>query len=577
MPFDALTLHSVRDELAERIIGGYVERIVPSGTHEVALQLYCRPGARTLLVSAEPQRERVCLVQRTPHRLDVPDSPFLLLLRKHVRGSVLRRIEQPYLERILRLDFEQRQDDEVSSVSLIIEVMGRRSNALLVDADGVILDALKRVPPARNPNRPLLPHLAYVNPPPQTGTLDPRDPRLAERLAERALLASVPTLAQLLGGNLAGFSPLACREVAFRATGSASTPLAAVHDWLAVAAAVWAITEGLERHVWSPCVALRDGQVVQFAPYLLTHLADAHIEPVASPSEAVERAFAPAETAASLATASAAPLLQAVEARRCSVERRLGALRQAQAALPDPAALLEAGNALLASLSTLRPGQTAFSFNGVEYPLDPAVPPLEQAKRLFKEYQKARDASRTLPRLIQTAELELAHLADLRTLVEVSRTPEQLRGLRAELAAAGLLGAEEQRKQERRARKQQAAAARPRRLELDGFEVFVGTSAQTNELITFRIARPDDIWLHAHGVPGAHVVIRTGGRTPPPALLERAAQLAAAASAAHSASRVEVDWTERRYVRKVPGGPPGLVTYTQQQSLLVPPAPELPV
>ena len=130
MPFDALTLHSIRDELASCLTDGFVERAVQSGTAEFALQVYCRPGRRHLLVSAEAERERVCLVERLPHRLDAPESPFLLLLRKHVRGSVIRRIEQPYLERVLRLELEQRDQDGARSVSLIIETMGRRSNAL---------------------------------------------------------------------------------------------------------------------------------------------------------------------------------------------------------------------------------------------------------------------------------------------------------------------------------------------------------------------------------------------------------------------------------------------------------------
>ena len=238
---------------------------------------------------------------------------------------------------------------------------------------------------------------------------------------------------------------------------------------------------------------------------------------------------------------------------------------------------MERGNAILASLAQLRPGQASFDFAGREYQLDPAVAPKEQARGAFRAYRRARDARKTLPSLLETAERELAHLADWETLIGLSRAPQGVRALKAELAAAGLLGPEELRKQQRRARKQPSAHAKPLREQRDGFEILIGTSAGANEAITFRVARGDDVWLHARGTPGAHVVVRAAGRPVPAAVLERAAALAAAFSAARMASRVEVDWTLRRHVRKVPGGPPGLVTYTEQRSLNVIPASDPPV
>ncbi len=577
MPFDALTVHGVCDELSAVLTGGYVERVVRSGAAEFALQIYARPTTRYLLVSAEAEHERVCLIQRLPPRLDAPDSPFQLLLRKHVRGSVVVGISQPYLERVLRIDLEQRDEEGVHRVSLIIETMGRRSNASLVDASGTILDVLKRVPPSRSPARPLLPHLPYVAPPPQSATLDPRDPRLAELLSERQTAATASNLAQFLGGNLAGFSPQACREAVFRGFGPRAIRVSEVTDWNPLAFAVRAMTSGLEDRAWSPSIALNDERVVAFAPYLITHLTGARVERVESIREAVERGMSADREIAPRAAANAAPLLKALAERRKSVDRRANALRHALSELPDPQAMLDRGNALLASLTAIRPDQASFRFNGVEYPLDASVKPLDQAKRVFRDYRKARDAHETLPRLLDTAERELEHLDDLSTLVELARTPEMMRTLRAELALAGLLGVQEQRKLTRRSAKYQAPTARPIRTQVEGFSLLIGTYSRANELITFRIARPDDIWLHARGIAGAHVVIQAEGRAIPPAVLTRAASLAAAYSASRAAARVEVDWTLRRHVRKIPGGPPGLVRYTDQESILTAPATDLPV
>jgi predicted ribosome quality control (RQC) complex YloA/Tae2 family protein len=92
--------------------------------------------------------------------------------------------------------------------------------------------------------------------------------------------------------------------------------------------------------------------------------------------------------------------------------------------------------------------------------------------------------------------------------------------------------------------------------------------------VTFDLARSDDLWLHARGVPGAHVILRGGsgaGAAPPEQVLEQAARLAASHSAARSSSAVEVDVTPRRYVKKVPGGPPGLVRYSNERTVRVTP------
>src|SRR5688572_3281651 len=225
MPFDALALHAVADELRASVVDGRVQKAFLADEQSLALELYAQGQRRWLLASAHPEAARAHLVTEPQRRGTERVTPFLLLVRKHVRDARLVAIEQPPLERVLELRFAHREETGLRrEVALMLELMGRRSNLVLVDEDGTILDALKRVSRQTNPTRPIVPHTRYAPPPP----LDRLDPRLATSyfvLEERARAgAKEQTLAQLLMAHLAGLSPLAAEELAYRATGQHRAP-----------------------------------------------------------------------------------------------------------------------------------------------------------------------------------------------------------------------------------------------------------------------------------------------------------------------------------------------------------------
>lgn len=192
----------------------------------------------------------------------------------------------------------------------------------------------------------------------------------------------------------------------------------------------------------------------------------------------------------------------------------------------------------------------------VRLTLDPALPPSKYAEKLYQRARKLRKKLSLLPEREGELRGEIAKLEELyRTLKE---RPELAPYLEGELAALEVLPRERPRR----------AAPRPRELEIDGFRILVGRSARENDELTRRAA-PTDIWLHARGVPGAHVVIRTGGREVPRHVLERAAELAARHSRARGERNVEVSYTEARYVKKTKGAPPGLVRLLRERVLVV--------
>ncbi len=584
MPFDALALHAVADEFRATLLAGRVQRVYLPDEHSLVLEVYAHGQRHWLLASAHPEAARVHLVTNPPPRGVDHVTPFVLLLRKHVRDARLTAIEQPPLERLLRLEFTRREEGGLlRRVTLVLELMGRRSNLVLVDEDGAVLDALKRVSRQVNPARPLVPHTRYV-PPPQPDRLDPRQLSAYFALEEAvAAGAGARTLAQLLVSHLAGLSPMAAEEIAYRATGehrAPAPPAAEAHRLpaLALHEAACELLAPIETHAWEPHVITREGVAVDAVPYRPRQFSADAVEPAPSMSAALERAAAGrggAPDAAGAIDSAAhaalrAPLLAALAERRTQAERKLAALQRALDAAARAEALRAAGEAVLANVHAIQPGQERLAFAGTEIALDPARTPVENAQRYFAEYTRARDAARVVPDLMAATRLDLAYVDEMTAHVQLAADPGTLEQLRRELVAQGIVAPS---RGEAKRGRPAAPKGGHRRLRLGAFDVLVGTSAVGNERVTFELAGPEDLWLHAHGVPGSHVIVRTGGRAVPPEVLEAAAGLAAWHSSARHDARVLVDWTARKYVRKVRGAPPGLVTYTHEQTLRVEPTP----
>ncbi|HET6320173.1 MAG TPA: NFACT family protein, partial [Chloroflexota bacterium] len=254
-------------------------------------------------------------------------------------------------------------------------------------------------------------------------------------------------------------------------------------------------------------------------------------------------------------------LLAPIDKAIASTERRVAALEHQLAnADTQREPLRRAGELILTYQATIPAGADQLEAEGEHVELDTELSPSENAQAYFARYRKAREAEARVPALLEEARNRLAHLADLHALVEVADSMDAIRALRREAGTATSSSS-----------KSPPTTKGPyRRVAFDGWEAYVGTSAAGNAAVTFDVAGATDLWLHARGVPGAHVVLKGRGE-PSDAVLERAAQLAAWHSAARNAGTVEVDIAPRRYVKKIPQGPPGLVRYSNERTVRVTP------
>jgi predicted ribosome quality control (RQC) complex YloA/Tae2 family protein len=598
MYFDALTLAAVTDELRATILDGRVQRARLPSPLSVALEIYAHGRRHHVLLSAHPQWTRAHLCVAKPSRGVERDTPLLLLLRKYVVGGRIVAVEQPALERVLILSIAKgpharnigpgahlpapapaaeaglranawadqdeqdlEEDEELAEplrCELIIEAMERRGNIVLVGDDNVILESARHITP-RMSRRPVQPHAPYELPPAQAK----RDPRHATAEGIHSLLenvAATPTLARALVGAYRGLSPLAAREVAFRATGQPDPPLMPDMPWEPIAAAV----RELWGAPWQPCLVFNDGQPVAFAPYALTHLAP--FEPQPATSAALELFYAARERLSSHEQRRDTLRQQLLDAReRLDRQRRLLGVELERA--QDLERLRWEGEMIYGFLHAIQPGQVMLDVEGRSIALDPARTPAENAQERFHAYDKAKGALAGVPERMRAVGARLAGLDETLALLELAEGFEAIEGIAREAAEQGYLRESEITKKRQKIRLQP-----PLRIDSgDGFTIYVGRSAGQNERVTFAIGDPDDLWLHARGIPGAHVIVKSGGRDVPEQTLLEAAALAAYFSKGRDEAGVDVEIARRALVRRVPGGPPGLVTYRAERAVRVAP------
>ncbi len=594
MAFDGLMLAAVVGEFQKALLPGRVNRVYQPSDWELVLHVYAGGRERRLLVSVHPQWARIHLTRLPTENPGTPPA-FCMLLRKHLEGARLLGIEQPDWERLCRLRFGA--VDELGLPAervLVAEVMGQHSNVVLLDGQGKILDAMRRVSLTRNPYREVLPGRAYV-PPPSQHKLDPLDRDLANRFREdwQPQREGADPLWQVLQRRLAGFSPDSAREAALRA-GQDPRAAAGGADLDACLREAAALAQKAASEP-EPCAYLApDGRVAAYAPFPLHQDPGLEVRPYPGTGDLLDEIWHHAairERFERLRDSLRRTLTRELARNRKKLALQAEALREAAGA--DRLRLL--GELLTSYRHLVPPGATLVRLPNyhdpagaeVEVPLQSDWSPIQNAQAYFRQYQKARatlagarehyDRTREEIRYLEQVEATLDLVASLPELQEIHRELAEggyLR-VRAKPRAAGGGGTR------RGGGREKGAAGAPaseplRHRSSDGLAILVGKNNRQNDLLTLKQAGPDDLWLHTKEIPGSHVILQLPpGRGPedlPPRSLREAALLAAYHSKARQSSQVPVDYTLRRHVRKPPGAKPGMVIYDHHHTIYVTPS-----
>ena len=565
MHFDALTLACMTAELNQTLCPGRIQQVLLVDENALGFEIYT-PGTRhQLLLALHPSAARVHTVSYKLRR-GAAETPLLLLLRKYARDARLTAITQPDpTERVLQLQLEHA---EAGATTLVVELIGRQPNALLLNPAGRILECLHHLP-AVGEGRALLPGRLYA-PPPAPVKLPPRDDGSADYYTRLAQIVAQPgPLWKALVAGIAGLSPTAAREIAWRAQHDAGADQGV--NVLAVAQALQELWAPVQSGNWQPGLSEEAGARVAFAAYPL-HFRGQFI-PQPSLSAALERFFVTAESGARPAdpyAAARAQVLAQVTRAAGQVTRRLAALAGDEPAPGAAESLRTQASWLLALASQVTPEQTVLEVDTgdavLNIALDTALTPVAQAQRMFKRAAKLERAAQIIPqrRAELLADQEL--LAQLALDAQRAANQPELAAVVDELRRAGFA-----RTPARRERPAPTSEGGPLRYRTPrGAEIIVGRNARQNEQVTFKLARNDDAWLHVRGAPGAHVVVRSASSPADDRDIIAAAQLAAYHSSVRGERRVDVIVTARRWVSRAPGGRIGQVFVAQERVVSVP-------
>lgn len=557
--FDSVVLAAIAREI-ENVVGGRIVHVAQPAAEEIQLSIRRGHAMTNLLCSIHPRWARVHL---TAHRSgsEPQPTPFCQMLRRRLDRARLITVTQPAFDRALTLGFETVE----GRLALVIEIMGRRSNLILVQ-EGIITGSLKPVPRSKSSVREVLPGRPYTAPPRDRPTpLELTPEALSERLA-----GSADPLPSGLAAAVLGVSPVMARELAVR---SGLDPDRSAAEQADAGKRLWPHLQELVAVVgggrFEPILYLAGTEPVGFAPFRFVHAEHLQAMPVAHMSDAVDAVAARWSTQSRLDEQRAA-LLAVVTAALERMARAKAELQHAAAEADQGGVMKEYGELLLAYASQVPTGASEVTVPGydgspVTISLDPTLSPIENAQRIFKRYGKLRAARPTIARRLRQIEIETAYLESVGTMIEHASSPDDLVDLRRELVEEGHLRA-------RGMPARPSSAPGPRAFRLStGETVLVGRTNRENDHLTFRVAAPDDLWLHARGVPGAHVILKLNGREPTGDAVRQAAAIAAHFSRARGSARVAVDITQRRHVRKPRGSKPGMVVYERERTLHVTP------
>ena len=564
MPMDGLTLGFVAREMEPLLLGGRIDKVTQPEKDTLILLIRAGSENRRLLLCASPNNARCHLTaQNYPNPLEPP--MFCMLLRKQLLGGRILSLRQIGGDRVLhlRVDTVDELGDHVERV-LILEVMGRHSNLILTDGTGRIIDAARHVSQDMSRVRTIQPGLSYA-PPPAQDKLDPAEVSAAALLPYLERYAALP-LAKALGQSLSGYSAPAARELCCRLTGSVQ----GVIELDALPQAAQRAADFLQRMpgMAAPVVLVDEqGDPADVFPFPYVSCDTTRQQPAASLSAALERYFGIRDQKDRIEQKSASMVrLLHTHIERC--EKKLTLQNEELANSERMAEYRLMGEVLNANLWQLHRGMEQASLPNyydeaggeIVIPLDKQLTPAQNAQRYFKKYQKARSARETAAQQREKTLEELAFLES--TLMDVGKCvgESELNEIRGELQRMGYIRGSMNRRQLK-----QLPPSRPYRYRsMDGIDILVGKNSLQNDRLTGG-ARGEEMWLHAKGMPGSHVIIRQEGDIPE-GTLKQAAQLAAWYSKGQRSGNVPVDYTRRKYVKKPGGAAPGFVRYTNQRT-----------
>ena len=573
MAFDGITIAAMVQELHRNLDGGRFNKIAQPESDALMITGKGANGQRRLLISASASLPLIYFTDKNkPSPLTAPN--FCMLLRKHIGSARISSIRQPGMERVVEFELEHRNEmGDPCKKFLIVELMGKHSNIIFCDENRMILDSIKHVSSHMSSVREVLPGRDYFLP----HTQEKSDPLTITETEFIETICHKPcNISKALYTSLTGLSPLIAEEICYRASIDGSdaaqslNETAATHLYHTFRRLMDQVVEG----DFTPNIIYRDNEPVEYAVLPLTQYgSEYHSETFPTVSSMLETYYASRDTLNRIRQKSSD--LRRIVQTALERNRKKYALQQKQ--MKDTAKK-DKYKVYGELINTYGYGleEGCKSFKALNYytneeitiPLDPTLTPQKNAKKYFDRYGKLKRTEEALTEQLADTESEIEHLESISNALDIALAESDLSQIKEELTEYGYI---KKHYSGKKGAKAQTKSKPFHYVSSDGFDIFVGKNNFQNDELTFKQATGNDWWFHAKKMAGSHVVVKTPDGELPDRTFEEAGRLAAYYSKGRTAPKVEIDYIQKKHVKKPGGAKPGFVVYYTNYSLMAEP------
>ena len=567
MAFDGVTIANLVKELKDNILDGRINKIAQPESDELLLTIKTANGQNRLLISASASLPLLYLTKNNkPAPMTAPN--FCMLLRKHINNGRIVNISQPGLERIIQFKIEHL--DELGDLChkyLIVEIMGKHSNIIFCNDQMRIIDSIKHVSAQISSVREVLPGRDYFIP----DTMEKKNPLDVSFDTFKEILLSKPTdLSKAIYTSFTGISPVISEEICHLSGLDSFSSAKNLSDdvFLHLYKQFTLFFDRVVSGEFESFVYYKDNEPIEYSCLPLTYLIDYVGKRDASVSHMLETYYASKNTLTRIRQKSVdlrRVVQTSLERNRKKYDLQFKQLRDTENR--DKYRIY--GELLHTYGYNAQPGVKSlevlnyYTDELINIPLDPTKTAMENAQKYFDKYNKQKRTFEALSKLIKETLDDISYLESVSNALDIAIAEEDLIQIKEELTQAGYI-------RRKYSKKKEKCTSKPfHYISSDGFHMYVGKNNLQNEELTFRFANGNDWWFHAKGCPGSHVIVKTEGNELPDLTFEEAGKLAAFYSKKRGAEKVEIDYVEKKHVKKPNGGKPGFVVYYTNYSLMI--------
>lgn len=571
MAFDGIVISNLTKELSDHLVGGRINKIAQPEKDALLLTIKANSGQARLFISANASLPLVYLTDTNkPSPMVAPN--FCMLLRKHLNSARIISITQPQLERIIKIEIEHLNElGDLCTKYLIIEIMGKHSNIIFVDDQNMIIDSIKHISGFVSSVREVLPGREYFIP----QTQEKADPNtITEEDFIPAIFQKPLPLNKAIYTSLIGFSPLMANELCVRSSLDASLPTSAfsemeqIHLYRNFERLMEDVTSGN----FAPNIIYKDQKPVEYASVVLSSYEGYETQNYETISKLLETYYAQKDLYSRMQQKSVdlrKIISNSLERSTKKYDLQLRQLKDTEKR--DKYKVYgELINTYGYNVEEGAKSMTCLNYytnEEITIPLDPTLSAIENGKKFFAKYNKLKRTFEALSVQTKETQDEIAHLESISSALDIATSNEDLSQIKEELIQFGYL----KRRGPVGKKKKQLSSKPMHFISSDGFHMYVGKNNFQNDELTFKFATGNDWWFHAKGIAGSHVVVKTEGNELPDRTFEEAGRLAGHFSKGSGQDKVEIDYTEKKNVKKPSGGKPGFVVYYTNYSLMISP------